>query len=56
MNTSTEHILQCNQSEPQAGASGSRVDLINENVRIHAGASYYSEATSWQPCVRPDPG
>ena len=31
MNTSTEHILQCNQSEPLADASGRIVDLINEN-------------------------
>ena len=27
----TEHILQCNQSEPQANASGRIVDMINEN-------------------------
>ena len=32
MNTSTEHILQCNQSEPLADASGRIVDLMNENV------------------------
>ena len=32
MNTSTEHILQCNQSEPLADASGRIVDLKNENV------------------------
>ena len=31
MNTSTEHIPQCNQSEPRADASGRIVDLINEN-------------------------
>ena len=31
MNTSTEHIPQCNQSEPLAGASGKIVDLMNEN-------------------------
>ena len=31
MNTSTEHIPQCNQSEPLADASGSIVDLMNEN-------------------------
>ena len=31
MNTSTEHISQCNQSEPLADASGRIVDLINEN-------------------------
>ena len=31
MNTSTEHILQCNQSEPLADASGRIVDLMNEN-------------------------
>ena len=32
MNTSTEHILQCNHSEPLADASGRIVDLKNENV------------------------
>ena len=32
MNTSTEHILQYNQSEPPADASGRIVDLMNENV------------------------
>ena len=31
MNISTEHISQCNQSEPLADASGRIVDLINEN-------------------------
>ena len=31
MNTSTEHILQGNQSEPLADASGRIVDLMNEN-------------------------
>ena len=31
INTSTEHILQCNQSEPVADASGRIVDLMNEN-------------------------
>ena len=31
MNTSTEHILQCNQSEPLADAGGRIVDLMNEN-------------------------
>ena len=36
MNTSTEHILQCNQSEPLADASGRRVDLMNENGVFHA--------------------
>ena len=33
MNTSTEHILQCNQSEPLADASGRIVDLMNKNDR-----------------------
>ena len=37
MNTSTEHILQCNQSEPLADASGRIVDLINENACGQAG-------------------
>ena len=32
MNTSAEHILQCNQSEPLADASGRIVDLMNENA------------------------
>ena len=32
MNTSTEHILQCNQSDTLADASGRIVDLMNENV------------------------
>ena len=27
----TEHISQCNQSEPLADASGKMVDLMNEN-------------------------
>ena len=31
MNTSTEHILQYNQSEPLPDASGRIVDVINEN-------------------------
>ena len=31
MNISTEQILQCNQSEPLADASGRIVDLMNEN-------------------------
>ena len=36
MNTSTEHIVQCNQSEPLADASGRIVDLMNENGVVHA--------------------
>ena len=36
MNTSTKHILQCNQSEPLADASGRIVDLMNENGLHHA--------------------
>ena len=31
MNISTEHFLQCNESEPLADASGRIVDLMNEN-------------------------
>ena len=31
MNISTEHISQCNQSEPLTDASGKMVDLMNEN-------------------------
>ena len=34
MNTSTEHILQCNQSEPLADASEWIVDLMNENGAV----------------------
>ena len=30
MNTSTKHILQCNQSGPLADASGRIVDMMNE--------------------------
>ena len=37
MNTSTEHILQCNQSEQLADASGRVVDLMNENACGQAG-------------------
>ena len=37
MNTSTEHILQCNQSEPLADASGRIVDLMDENAYGQAG-------------------
>ena len=36
MNTSTEQILQCNQSEPLADASGKMVDLMNEDDLAHA--------------------
>ena len=32
MTTSTEHISQCNQSEPLADASGRIVDLMYENA------------------------
>ena len=35
MNTSTEHMLLCNQSEPLADASGRIVDLMNENWINH---------------------
>ena len=31
MNISTEHISQCNKSEPLADASGKIVDFMNEN-------------------------
>ena len=31
INISTQHIIQCNQSEPLADASRMIVDLINEN-------------------------
>ena len=32
MNTSTEHILQCNQSEPLADASQWRIQNVQEAV------------------------
>ena len=35
MNTSTKHILQCDQSDTLADASGRIVDLMNENVDKH---------------------
>ena len=35
MNISTEHISQCNKSEPLADASGRIVDLMNENDLSH---------------------
>ena len=35
MNISTEHILQCNQSEPLADASGMIVDVMNENGKMY---------------------
>ena len=48
MNTSTEHILQSNQSEPLADASGRIVNLMNEN-----GIGYDEEVSntwpSWYP-------
>ena len=37
INTSTEHISQCNQSEPLAEFSGRIVDLMNENAFGQAG-------------------
>ena len=37
MDTSTEHILQCNQSESLADASGRTVDLMNENATTPVG-------------------
>ena len=43
MNTSTEHILQCNQSEPLAKASRRMVDLMNENVSGDAFDVYISK-------------
>ena len=44
MNTSTEHILQCNQSEPLADASGRIVDLMNENA-LHRDVAYIGYVT-----------
>ena len=52
MNTSTKHILQCNQSQPLADASGRIVDLMNES-----GFSYTDNEidvfyiTSWNTCT-----
>ena len=37
MNISTEHILQCNQSEQLADASGRIMDLMNENALYRSG-------------------
>ena len=39
MNTSTEHILLCNQSEPLADTSGRIVDLMNENATTRPSCS-----------------
>ena len=39
MNTSTKHILQCNQSEPLADASGMIEYVINENGALIAGST-----------------
>ena len=36
MNISTEHISQCNQSEPLADASGRIVDMMNEDGSARA--------------------
>ena len=49
MNISTEHIPQCNQSEPLADASGRIVDLMNENaVVLVLGGKYTCQ---WQRCL-----
>ena len=45
MNFSTEHILQCNQSEPLADASGRIVDLMNENEDTAKSANVFT--TIW---------
>ena len=50
MKIATEHILQCNQSEPLADAGGSIVDLMNENVSGPAGA-----INNWLCTVRGNP-
>ena len=39
MNISTEHISQCNQSEPLADASGKIVYLMNENDPLLSNAN-----------------
>ena len=50
MNTSTEHILQCNQSEPPADASGRIVDLMNENASALTFTCGHDDLTSFS-CV-----
>ena len=49
MNTSTEHILQCNQSEQLADASGRIVDLMAENDFNLAAPSKHDAMT--QPMI-----
>ena len=51
MNTSTEHIPQCNQSEPLADASGKIVDLMNENVMLYAGSTFIQRARGVRPML-----
>ena len=47
MNISTEHVLQCNQSEPLADANGRIVDLMNENdFAVDLQACIYERAIS----------
>ena len=55
MNTSTEHIVQCNQSEPLADASGRVVDLMNENGSTMQYSGGYSEGPA-NTRHRPDVG
>ena len=52
MNTSTEHILQCNQSEPLADASGRIVDLMNENTCGQAG-DYIRSGVTQESIISP---
>ena len=59
MNTFTEHILQCNQSEPLADASGRIADLMNENANkwmqiqasakwLHSQDDHFGQSHTWK--------
>ena len=47
INISTKHILQCNQSEPIADASGRIVDLMNENALHGYTMSPHNAMSHW---------
>ena len=53
MNISTEHILQCNQSDPLADAGGKRVDLMNENGLVWLIHKRYSHDPNVIHTLRP---
>ena len=52
MNTSTEHILQCNQSEPLADASGRIENLMNENGVKQGGGQAMRPPDMWDIVTR----